>query len=80
LSVTVSRDRRRAELASEFSFDIDVSGHAVATVTNNDDGTKKTMADAKCSFSPPTRTGSASTAIGALAVLGLVLSRRRRRA
>jgi len=68
------------QLASEFSFDIDVTVHGVATVTNNDDGSKKTVADSKCSFSPPARGRGAAAALGALAMLGVVLSRRRRRA
>jgi len=64
------------QLASEFSFNIDVTAHAVATVTNNETG-KKTST--KCSFSPPTRGGNGA-ALGAVAALALVLSRRRRRA
>jgi hypothetical protein len=64
------------QLASEFSFDIDVTAHAVVTGTNDKTGDKVST---KCSFSPPTR-GRSGAALGALAVLGLVLSRRRRRA
>jgi hypothetical protein len=65
------------QLASEFSFDIDVTAHAVATVTDNSDGSKS---EVKCSFAPPTRGQGGAAAVGALAALGLVLSRRRRRA
>ena len=65
------------QLASEFSFDIDIEAHAVATVTDKSDGSKTT---AKCSFSPPTSGGRNGMALGALALLGVVLGRRRRRA
>jgi len=62
------------QLAAEFSFNIDVTVHAAVTATSN--GAKSST---KCSFSPPTR-GNSGMALGALAVLGVVLSRRRRRA
>jgi len=65
------------QLASEFSFDIDVTAHAVATVTNNKTGAKD---EASCSFAPPLRARNGVAALGALAVLGVALSRRRRRA
>ena len=63
------------QLATEFSFDIDVTAHAVATVTNNSNGSKT---EAKCSFAPPTRGQGGAVALGALAALGIALSRRRR--
>jgi len=65
------------QLASEFSFNIDVTAHAVATVTNKTDGTKN---EVKCSFAPPASGGGGAAALGALAALGIVLGRRRRRA
>jgi hypothetical protein len=64
------------QLASEFSFNIDVTAHAVATVKDNTDGSKT---EVKCSFAPPTRGRGGVVALGALATLGVVLSRRRRR-
>lgn len=64
------------QLASEFSFTIDVSAHAVVTGTNKETADKVST---KCSFGTPTRGGS-EAALGALAVLGVVLARRRRRA
>ena len=64
------------QLASEFSFNIDVSVHASVTATNNGDGSKSST---NCSFSPPTR-GQGGLAVGALALLGVALTRRRRRA
>lgn len=64
------------QLAAEFSFNIDVTAHAVATVTDNDDGSKT---EVKCSFAPPTRGQGGAVALGALAVLGIALSRRRQR-
>ncbi|HYQ30296.1 MAG TPA: hypothetical protein VER04_23860 [Polyangiaceae bacterium] len=65
------------QLASEFSFDIDVTAHVTATVTDKNDGSK---ASTKCSFAPPTRGQGGVAVLGALAVLGAVLGRRRRRA
>ncbi|MEI9951713.1 MAG: hypothetical protein WDO74_22730 [Pseudomonadota bacterium] len=64
------------QLAEEFSFNIDVTVHAAVAATNNAVDSKSST---KCSFSPPTR-GRNGMALGALAVLGVVLSRRRRRA
>jgi hypothetical protein len=64
------------QLAAEFSFDIDVTVNAVVTATK--DGADEATST-KCSFSPPTR-GTSGMAVGALAALGLALSRRRRRA
>jgi len=64
------------QLAAEFSFNIDVTAHAAITATTNNTGSKTST---KCSFSPPTR-GHGGMALGALAVLGVVISRRRRRA
>jgi MYXO-CTERM domain-containing protein len=52
-----------------------VNGNGTVTTTNGN-GTKTTT---KCSFSPPTR-GHDGMALGALAVLGIVVARRRRRA
>ncbi|MEI9936565.1 MAG: hypothetical protein WDO69_05005 [Pseudomonadota bacterium] len=63
------------QLADEFNFDIDVTVHAAVTATENN-----TKSSTKCSFSPPTRGGNGAMALGALAALGVVLSRRRRRA
>jgi len=69
------------QLAVEFSFNIDVSvkvnGNGSVTTTNNDGS--KTTTSAKCSFGPPTR-GHTGMALGALAALGIVVARRRRRA
>jgi len=65
------------QLASEFSFNIDVTAHAVGTVTDKNDGSKT---EVKCSFAPPARGAGGMAAVGALAALGVVLSRRRRRA
>ena len=69
------------QLADEFSFNIDVTAHVAVNgngtvTTTNGNGTKTTT---KCSFSPPTR-GHDGMALGALAVLGIVVARRRRRA
>ena len=64
------------QLATEFSFNIDVTAHAAVTVANNSNGSKTST---KCSFSPPTP-GRNGMALGALALLGVVLARRRRRA
>jgi MYXO-CTERM domain-containing protein len=69
------------QLAAEFSFNIDVTAHATVNgngtvTTTNSDGSKTTT---KCSFSPPTR-GHNGMVLGALAALGLVAARRRRRA
>ena len=68
------------QLASEFSFNIDISAHVAvsgngAVTTTNKDGSKTTT---KCSFSPPTR-GQSGMALGALAMLGVAVTRRRRR-
>ncbi len=69
------------QLAAEFSFNIDVSAQATvngngSVTTTNGNGTKTTT---KCSFSPPTQ-GENGMALGALAVLGMAVARRRRRA
>ena len=69
------------QLAAEFSFNIDVTAHATVNgngtvTTTNSNGTKTTT---KCSFSPPT-SGRSGMALGALAVLGIAVARRRRRA
>jgi len=69
------------QLSAEFSFNIDVSASVTvngngSVTTTNKDGSKTTT---KCSFSPPVR-GSSGVALGALAVLGIAVSRRRRRA
>jgi len=69
------------QLAAEFSFSIDITAHATvngngSVTTTNKDGSKTTT---KCSFSPPTQ-GHGGMALGALAALGLVVARRRRRA
>ena len=69
------------QLATEFSFNIDVTAHVAVTgdgtvTTTNNDGSKTT---AKCSFSPST-SGHSGLALGALAVLGIAVNRRRRRA
>ena len=64
------------QLASEFSFNINVAAKAVAdTASDCADSVSK-----KCSFSPPAPHGGGVAALGALAALGVVLSRRRRRA
>lgn len=69
------------QLATEFSFNIDVTAHVAvngngSVTTTNDNGKKTTT---KCSFSPPTP-GKNGMALGALALLGVVVARRRRRA
>ena len=64
------------QLASEFSFDIDVAAHAVAKTVDDCTGSN---VSSKCSFGPPARAGGAA-AVGALAALGLILRLRRRRA
>jgi MYXO-CTERM domain-containing protein len=69
------------QLAAEFSFNIDVTVHATvngngSVTTTNSNGTKSTT---HCSFSPPTP-GHSGMALGALAALGIVVARRRRRA
>lgn len=63
------------QLASEFSFNIDVTAHAVASVTDKDDGSKS---EVSCAFAPPSSGRGGVVALGALAALGVVLSRRRR--
>jgi MYXO-CTERM domain-containing protein len=70
------------QLAAEFSFNIDVNVHVAvngngSVTTTNDDGTKTT---AKCSFGPPTGSAGSGMALGALAMLGVAVTRRRRRA
>jgi MYXO-CTERM domain-containing protein len=69
------------QLMTEFSFNIDVTAHVAVNgngtvTTTNSDGSKTTS---KCSFSPPTQ-GKNGMALGALALLGVVVARRRRRA
>jgi hypothetical protein len=61
------------QLASEFSFNIDVTAH-VAVTTTNGNGSKTTT---KCSFSPPER-GHNGMLLGALAAIGIAVARRRR--
>lgn len=62
------------QLAEEFSFNIDIDVDATVTTTVN--GTKKT-AKANCSFGPASP-GSEGMLVGALAVLGLAIARRRK--
>jgi len=64
------------QLAAEFSMTIDVAVDAVTDTTSDCVDSAKS----KCSFSPPKPGGSAGMALGALAALGVVLARRRRRA
>lgn len=64
------------QLASEFSFNIQVAAKAVADTASD----CADAASSKCSFSPPARGKGGVAALSALAVLGVVLSRRRRRA
>ncbi|HKO46296.1 MAG TPA: hypothetical protein VJV79_01150 [Polyangiaceae bacterium] len=64
------------QLASEFSFNINVAAKAVADTASD----CVDSASSKCSFGPPTRGQGGMVALGALAALGVVLSRRRRRA
>lgn len=69
------------QLAAEFSFNIDVTAQVAVTAdgavtTTNNDGSKTTT---KCSFGPPAP-GKSGMALGALAMLGLAMARRRRRA
>jgi len=72
-----------SQLQAEFSFNIDVTAHVAVsgdgTVTTTHDDGSKTTTSAKCSFSPSTR-GRNGMVLGALAVLGIAVSRRRRRA
>jgi len=64
------------QLAAEFSMTVEIAvDKAVDATEDCIDSTKS-----KCSFSPPTRGGSGALALGALAALGVVLGRRRRRA
>jgi len=63
------------QLASEFSFNIKVAAQAVSDTASD----CVDSASSKCSFSPPTRGQGGVAALGALAVLGVVVSRRRRR-
>lgn len=70
------------QLAAEFSFNIDVNIHATVNgngtvTTTNSDGSKTTSS--KCSYGPAPRNG-AGMFVGALAALGVVVARRRRRA
>ena len=69
------------QLAAEFSFNIDVTAHVAvngngSVTTTNGNGSKSTT---KCSFSPP-MPGRNGMLVGALAVVGIALGRRRRRA
>lgn len=64
------------QLATEFSLAVDVAVKAVVETTED----CIDSAESKCSFSPPKRSGGSAMALGALAALGVVLSRRRRRA
>jgi hypothetical protein len=70
-----------AQLMTEFSFNIDVSGSAMVSgngtlTTTNANGTKTTT---KCSYGAAPR-HSNGMIFGALAALGIVVARRRRRA
>jgi MYXO-CTERM domain-containing protein len=67
------------QLATEFSFSIDVTAHVSVSgngtvTTTNGNGTKTTSS---CSFSPST-SGHRGVALGGLAVLGIAMTRRRR--
>ena len=69
------------QLAAEFSFNIDVTAHVAvsgdgAVTTTNKDGSKTTT---KCSYGPAPAHRNGMI-FGALAALGLVVARRRRRA
>ena len=69
------------QLAAEFSFNIDVTVHATvngngSVTTTNSDGSKTTT---KCSYGPAPRHANGMI-FGALAALGIVVARRRRRA
>lgn len=64
------------QLATEFSFNIDVAARAVAKTVDDCTGSN---VSSKCSFGPPPNAGGVA-AFGALATLGLVLGLRRRRA
>jgi len=64
------------QLATEFSMNIDIAVDAVTGTTKDCVDSAKT----KCSFSPPTPGGNGALALGALAALGAVVARRRRRA
>jgi hypothetical protein len=64
------------QLAAEFSFNINVAVKDAVDATND----CVDSAGSKCSFSPPTSGGTGALALGALAALGVVIGRRRRRA
>jgi len=64
------------QLAAEFSFNIEVAAKAVADTTKD----CVDSAASKCSFGVPTTSGGGAMAVGALAALGVALTRRRRRA